>query len=141
MTAGDKLPADPGARRIALIVWLVAATLGTVAIWWLSTYIQSLTELGRTNREAAAALFKTRVLPALWVVALVSLGAGGVLARHGIQALRTGAFPPEGARLIRDTPRQSGGAVRMIGILLTTAGILIALLPLGMVLLVMWALR
>ena len=53
-----------------MIVWLVGATAGTIAVWWLSSYIESLTELGRTDRAAAAALFKSRVLPALWVVAL-----------------------------------------------------------------------
>jgi hypothetical protein len=141
MTVPDKIPADRGARRLAVIVWIVAATLGTFAVWWLSSYIESLTELGRTDRDAAAALFKSRVLPALWVVALVSLGAGGVLARHGLLVLRTGRFPPDGARVVRDTVQRSGSPARIAGILLMTAGVLMAILPLGMVLLMMWALR
>jgi hypothetical protein len=141
MTANDRIPADPGARRLAVIIWIVAATLGTVAVWWLSSYIESLTELGRTNRAAAAELFRSRVLPALWVVALVSLGAGGVLARHGVQVFRSGRFPPDGARVVRETTRRTGGAARLAGILLTTAGVLMAILPVGMVLVVMWVLR
>ena len=32
-----------------MVVWLAAATLGTVAVWWLSSYIESLSELGRTD--------------------------------------------------------------------------------------------
>jgi hypothetical protein len=135
------IPADPKARRVAVIVWLVAATLGTAAVWWLSRYIESLTELGRTDRAAAAELFRSRVLPALWVVAVVSLGAGGVLARHGIQVLRTGRFPPDGGRVAPDIARQTGGATRLAGILLAAAGVMMAILPVGMVLLVMWALR
>ena len=139
--AAAKIPADPQAKRLAVMVWLVGATVGTIAVWWLSSYIESLTELGRTDRAAAAALFKSRVLPALWVVALVSLVAGGVLARHGLLVLRAGRFPPDGTRVIRDTPQRTGGAARAAGILLTTAGVLMALLPVAMVLLMMWAMR
>jgi hypothetical protein len=137
----DIVPTDPGARRLAVIAWIVAAALGTVAVWWLSTYIESLTALGRTDREAAAALFKSRVLPALWVVSLISVVAGGVLARHGLQVLRSGRFPLDGPRVARDTPRRTGGAARVIGILLTTAGVLMSILPVAIVLLMMWALR
>ncbi len=140
MTAA-KIPADPQAKRLAVMVWLVGATVGTIAVWWLSSYIESLTELGRTDRAAAAALFKSRVLPALWVVALVSLVAGGVLARHGLLVLRAGRFPPGGTPVIRDTTQRTGGAARAAGILLTTAGVLMALLPVAMVLLMMWAMR
>jgi hypothetical protein len=140
MPGPNKIPADPRARRIAVIVWLIAI-LGTVAVWWLSTYVESLTELGKTDREAAAALFKSRVLPALWVVALISLGAGGVLARHGLVVLRTGRYPPDGSRVARDTVQRTGGTARAAGILLTTAGVFMAILPVAMVLFAMWATR
>ena len=141
MPGPNNMPAHPGARRLAVIVWLIAATLGTVAVWWLSSYIESLTELGRTDRAAASALFKSRVLPALWVVALISLGAGGVLARHGLIVLRTRRFPPDGTRVVRDTVQQTGGAARVAGILLTTAGVLMAILPVAMVLVMMYAMK
>ena len=93
----------PRARRLAVALWIVAATLGTAAVWWLSSYIESLTVLGRTDRDAAAALFRSRVLPALWAVALVSIVAGAVLARQGYQVLRAGRFPLDGTRVLRDT--------------------------------------
>jgi hypothetical protein len=141
MIRPNMIPADPKARRLAVIVWLIAATLGTAAVWWLSRYIESLGELGRTDRAAAAELFRSRVLPALWVVAVVSLGAGGVLARPGIQVLRTGRFPPDGGRVAPDIARQTGGATRLAGIFLAAAGVMMAIFPVGMVLLVMWALR
>ena len=141
MPTDDSLPADPRARRLAVILWVVAATLGTAAVWWLSSYIESLTVLGRTDRDAAAALFKSRVLPALWAVALVSIVAGAVLARQGQQVLRAGRFPLDGARVVRDTSRQTAGSARIIGIVLMTAGVLMALLPLGVAGLVTWALR
>ena len=140
MPTDDILPADPRARRLAVILWVVAATLGTAAVWWLSSYIESLTVLGRTDRDAAAALFRSRVLPALWAVALVSIVAGAVLARQGWQVLRAGRFPLDGTRVVRDTPRQAGGSARVIGVVLVTAGVLMALLPLAVVGLVTWAL-
>jgi hypothetical protein len=141
MAGPHKIAATGTTRRLAVIIWLIAATAGTVAVWWLSTYIESLTELGRRDRAAAAALFKSRVLPALWIVALMSLIAGAVLARHGITALRTRRFPPDGTAVVRDTAQQTGGAARMAGILLTTAGVLMAVLPIAMVVFLMWALR
>jgi hypothetical protein len=141
MPIDDILPADSRARRLAVIIWVVAASLGTAAVWWLSSYIEALTVLGRTDRDAASALFRSRVLPALWVVALVSIVAGAVLARHGLQVLRSGRFPLDSARVIRDTPRRTGGAARLVGIVLTTAGVLMAILPAAMVGLMMWALR
>src|SRR4029453_19642168 len=110
MTRPNIIPADPKARRLGVIIWVVAATLGTAAVWWLSRYIESLTELGRTDRAAATALFRSRVLPALWVVALISLGAGGVLARHGLLVLRTKRFPPDGSRALRATGKATGPA-------------------------------
>jgi hypothetical protein len=140
MPTDDILPADPRARRLAVILWVVAATLGTAAVWWLSSYIESLTVLGRTDRDAAAALFRSRVLPALWAVALVSVVAGAVLARQGWHVLRAGRFFLDGTRLVRNTPRQAGGSARVIGIVLVTAGVLMALLPLAVVGLVTWAL-
>ena len=141
MPTDDSLPAEPRGRRLAVILWIVAAMLGTAAVWWLSSYIESLTVLGRTDRDAAAALFKSRVLPALWAVALVSIVAGAVLARQGQQVLRTGRFPLDGGRVVRDTSRQTAGSARIIGIVLMTAGVLMALLPLGVAGLVTWALR
>lgn len=134
-------PADPGARRSAIVVWIVVATLGTIAVWRLSRYVESLTELGRSDPAAASALFKSRVLPGLWLVAAVSIVAGTVLARHGLQVIRTGEFPAPATRVVRDAPRQSGGTARAVGWLLVTAGILMAIVPLLTVGAMTWALR
>ncbi len=76
----DFLPADPKARRLALIVWGVAAVAGTVAVWWLSSYLEALTELARTDRAASLALFRSRVLPALTAVVLVAVVCGALAA-------------------------------------------------------------
>ena len=51
------------------------------------------------------------------------------------------AFLRMALRVIRDTTKRTGGAARAAGILLTTAGVLMALLPVAMVLLMMWAMQ
>ena len=83
------VPADPAARRAALMLWTVAALAGTVAVWWLSSYIEDLTALARTDREASLALFRSRVLPALAVVVIVAVSAGILLVRQGLRIVRT----------------------------------------------------
>ena len=136
----DLLPADPKARRRALIIWAAAALLGTVAVFWLTTYLDSLTELARTDREASLQLFRTRVLPALIVVVLVAVASGALLARYGLHIMRTEQFPPEAAGLVRPTRRRSGRAARAIGLLIAVTGFLLAAVPLGTVAIVIWML-
>ena len=137
----DLLPADPKARRLALVVWAVGAVVGTIAVWYLSSYLDTLTELGRTDREAALALFRSRVLPALVVVVLVAVVSGALLLRQGLQIYRTGEFPPSGAALIRGATRKTGPAARAIGALLAGTGFLLAAVPLASLSLVLWMLR
>jgi hypothetical protein len=118
----DLLPADPRARRLAILVWSAAAIFGTAAVWWLSTYIDSLTALLQTDRRAAVQLFRTRVLPAVFVVALVGVAAGGLVFRQG-QQLRRGA---------RGHP---------VGTLMAIAGVILAIVPPVMVAMLFWLLR
>jgi hypothetical protein len=137
----DLLPADPRARRVAMIVWLIAAVAGTVAVWWLSSYLDSLTELARTDRAASLALFRSRVLPALMLVVLVAVVCGSLLLRQGLQILRSEQFPVEGARLIRQTPRRTGRSARLIGGFMALLGFLMAAVPLAVLSFVLWLLR
>jgi hypothetical protein len=137
----DLLPADPKARRLALAVWAAGAVAGTIAVWYLSSYLDTLSELGRTDREAALALFRSRVLPALAVVVLVAVVSGALLLRQGLQIYRTGEFPPSGAALIRTTPKRTGPAARAIGAVLAATGFLLAAVPLAILSLVLWMLR
>ena len=137
----DLLPADPKARRLALTVWVIGAVAGTIAVWYLSTYLDALTELGRTDRDAALALFRSRVLPALVVVVLVAVVSGALLLRQGLQIYRTGEFPPSGAPFIGATSKKSGPAARAIGAILAATGFLLAAVPLAILSLVLWMLR
>jgi hypothetical protein len=137
----DFLPADPRARRWALIAWAIGAVAGTVAVWWLSSYLDTLSELARTDREASLHLFRARVLPALVVVVLVAVIAGAMLLRLGLQVFRTSVFPPAGASLIRPASAAGAGTARAIGAVLAVTGFLLAAIPLAILSVVLWLLR
>ena len=95
---------------------------GTVAVWWLSSYLDTLTALAQTDRDAALVLFRTRAIPALLVVVGVAVAAGAVLLRQGLQIARAG---PEG---------------RLLGNLMAAAGFLLAAVPLALISVVFWLL-
>ena len=118
------LPTPTGPRRLALIVWVVAAIGGSVAVWWLSSYLETLTTLAQTDREAALALFRSRAMPALLVVVAVAVAAGAVLLRHGLQIARG------------DEPQS-----RMVGNVMVMAGFILAAVPLVLISVVFWLLR
>lgn len=109
--------------RLALIGWAVAALGGSAAVWWLSTYLESLTALAQTDRGAALELFRTRAMPALLLVVAVAVAAGAVLLRQGLQIARAGA-------------RES----RFLGNLVAAAGFLLAAVPLALISVVFWVL-
>ena len=117
----DLLPVDPKARRLALIVWGVAAVAGTVAVWWLSSYLEALTELARSDRAASLALFRSRVLPALTAVVLVAVVCGALLLKQGLEIQRSNS--------------------RLIGAFMAFAGFLMAAVPLIVLSIVLWMLR
>ena len=110
--------------RLALIGWAIAAIAGSVAVWWLSSYLDELTALAATDRTAALALFRTRAVPALLAVVLVAVGAGSVLLRQGLQIARS-----------------DDGRGRVLGRVIAAAGFLLAAVPLLLIIVVFWLLR
>ena len=109
--------------RLALVALAIAALGGTAAVWWLSTYLESLTALAQTDRGAALALFRTRAMPALLLVVGVAVAAGAVLLRQGLQMARA-----------------SGREGRFLGNMIATAGFLLAAIPLALISVVFWVL-
>jgi hypothetical protein len=110
--------------RLTLIAWIVAAVAGSVAVWWLSSYLDELTALAATDRPAALELFRTRALPALVVVVAVAVASGAVLLRQGL--------------LLARAPETQG---HLLGRLLAAAGFLLAAVPLALISVVFWLLR
>jgi hypothetical protein len=110
--------------RLTLLAWIVAAAAGSVAVWWLSSYLDELTTLAATDRQAALDLFRSRALPALAVVVAVAVGSGAVLLRQGLALARA--------------PEAQG---HLLGRLLAAAGFLLAAVPLALISVVFWLLR
>ena len=106
-----------------MVGWMLAALLGSVAVWWLSSYIEQLSRLAATDRDAALALFRTRALPALLVVVGVAVAAGAVLLRHGLRLARGGE--PQ---------------ARAVGNTIAVAGFVLAAVPLMLISVVFWVL-
>lgn len=137
----DLLPADPRARRLAVIILLAGGAVGTLVVWWLSSYVEYLTTLAQTDRDASLHLFRTRVLPVLGVVTLGAVLCGALMMRQGALIARSGEFPPPGSPLVRPARRQRGKAARAIGYAFIVLGLLMAAGPLAGLGIVIWLLR
>ena len=120
-------------------MWTTIAVVGTIAVWWFSSYLDSLTALARTDRAAALEQFRWRVLPVFSLLVIVAVFAGGVLLRQGVRLVRLGRLRVEDAGTV-DNP---GGQTRrspVIGWILALAGFLMAGVPLAMLSLLFWLL-
>jgi hypothetical protein len=124
MRTANSEPRSAALKRLGMIAWTVAAIGGTIAVWWLSSYIDGLTTLAETDRSAALELFRTRALPALLAVVAVAVASGAVLLRQGLQIART---------------RERGG--RTVGNVVAAAGFMLAAVPLALISIVLYLLR
>jgi hypothetical protein len=136
-----RMPGPPGATHPALISWILLAIAGSVVIWWLTSYLNDLTQLARTDHAAAVALFKSRVLPAFVITVAAGVAGGVLLIRQGLQVVRAREFPPDGMLMMRDTPRTHGRGAAAVGWLLAATGFLLAAVPLAMLGIILWLLR
>jgi hypothetical protein len=122
-----------GGNRVTLAAWTIAAVAGTLGVWWLSRYLETLVALAETDRDGAIVLFRSRALPALLAIVGIAAAAGAILMRQGLQ-------------LVSDANRSTGrsrdrGSARLLGWMLAVAGFVMAAVPLGMTAMVFWLLR
>jgi hypothetical protein len=123
--------------RRAFIVWLVAAVIGSIAVWWLRSYLNELSELAQTDRAAALDLFRTRGVPALLVVVAIAVASGAMLMRQGLQMVNTAR---DGHRAESNgTPRRPPAL--MAGWVMASAGFILAAVPLALASVVLWLVR
>jgi hypothetical protein len=132
---------DKAPSRIVLAVWAAAAIGGSVAVWWLTSYLDSLTELARTDRSQALEMFRTRVVPPLVVVVLMAVAAGSLLLRHGLQIVRAGEIPIANPELREELHARGARPARTLGWVLAIAGFVVAAVPLVMISIVFWLLQ
>jgi hypothetical protein len=119
--------------RRTLIAWGVAAAVGTVAAWWLRSYLNDLAVLAQTDRATALELFRTRGLPALFVVVAIAVAAGATLMRQGLQMVNsTRADEPPRDRTTGRPP------AAVAGWLMASAGFVLAAVPLALTAVVLW---
>jgi hypothetical protein len=126
-------------NRRTVIVWVIAGSIGTVAVWWLRSYLNDLAVLAQTDRAAALELFRTRGLPALLVVVGIAVAAGATLMRQGLQMVNSG----------RDDVRRDSQGDRatnrppavVAGWMMASAGFVLAAVPLTLMSVVLWLLR
>lgn len=123
-------------NRRTLIVWAIAAGVGTVAVWWLRSYLNDLTVLAETDRAAALELFRTRGLPALLVVVAISVAAGAALMRHGLQMVNAARADED-----RSEGRSSRPPAVAAGWTIASAGFVLAAVPLALAAIVLWLIR
>jgi hypothetical protein len=105
-------PADPAARRLALIIVVVIGALGIIPIIWLQDALDTISELRRSDPLEATRMMLavSRLLGA--VTAVVCFATAIWLAWLSFQINRAERFPLPHARLVRDTPVLTGAAAR-----------------------------
>jgi hypothetical protein len=128
----DVQPADPQARRTAMVIVGVASVAGLLLI-----------VLARQFRPELEAWVTADPAPRIRVIfgAMTLLTAGPVLGmaaylwQLGQRTLRSGRYPPPGLRVTRDTPVESGRAAttigkmfRMLAVALASAAVLLGVL-------------
>jgi len=104
--------ADPGTRRFAVACVVVAAALGAGALSLLDTYRQSLLSWFLAN--APHVRVSIIVVALLLLLAPLLLMAAWVW-KYGVRVVRDGRHPPNGVKVIRDTPVSYGAVAQLYG--------------------------
>lgn len=116
-------PADPAARRAALLTLCVCALLGACVVWSFERYLSG--TLAASDPEA----YRERLYRAVYALAVLSfvglLLAGGGLMQLGRRILVAERFPPPGAWVVRPTPVRTGRRARILGRCVLLAGTLL----------------
>jgi hypothetical protein len=121
-------PADPVARRRALIAAVAIAAIGWAAFFVLQEWLAGFR--GGNPVETRRAL-EAALIWGSWAVCLPVAALATWLWLEGGRVRRAGRFPPPGARVIRDTPILHGDAARRRATAYRIIAILLGLLSAG----------
>jgi hypothetical protein len=132
--------ADPRARRTAVAYVAVGAALGAGATFLFERHRQSLLSwlVGASPQVQAGVI--GAALVALCVPLLLT---AAWMWRYAVRVRRTNRHPPEGVKLVRDTPVCHGAAARRYGLLYQSLAALFVLAALAIAGLawMLWRLR
>jgi hypothetical protein len=124
-------PADPGARRRALIGAGVIAVLGWAAYFALQDWLAHIR--GPDPARVREAL-EDALIWGSWAASLPVAAFAAWLWRLGVRVARAERYPPPGAKVIRDTPVLHGEQARLRAVLFRVLAAFLGLLSAGTVL-------
>jgi hypothetical protein len=105
-------PADPKARRRALVIVLVIASLGLATVVAVNGFFQELEALARADPERAAQQLVGALKILAAGLALCLLGASGWLCNLSRRTYGSQRFPPPGVAVVRDVRVAIGAKAR-----------------------------
>jgi hypothetical protein len=124
-------PADPDARRRALVAVVVIAVAAMCGYFVLEDWLAGVKQ--RPPAQAREALSNALEWGS-WSVALPLMVLGAQLWRWGRRVRESQRFPPPGAKLARVTPVRTGAAARTRARALQISAVILYLLTVGLVL-------
>jgi hypothetical protein len=119
------IPADPSLRRVALVAWLLLGAIGATAVWYVSSVVDDARALAQYDARGAFLEIQRIAIPMIIGTTLVGVGAAAYFLLTAVRVMRSGRFPPPGARVVRATPIRSGPAAQRLGVVLTVIALII----------------
>ena len=119
------IPADPALRRVAILAWLALGVLGALAIWYVSSVLENARALAVHDVRGAFLEVQRVTIPMMIAMTLVGIASGAWLLLTAVRVVRSGRFPPPGARVLRPTAIRSGPVARRLGIVLVVMALLV----------------
>lgn len=128
-------PADPRARRVALLVLAAGFVAGVALLWALEAGRPAVARWLREDPARTAARARLLLAGLALATSGPALAAGVYLWRLGSRIVTAERFPPPGLRMVQDTMVLTGDAARTrgrifqaLGLVLFVAGSALALL-------------
>lgn len=102
------IPADPKARKKAIILLVILFGISIVFMVPVITKLDQLNALSKESPERAFQLFLECMWPAFWFSAFGGVVIAGYMFNLGLRIRREQRFPPTGMPVVRDTVLRTG---------------------------------
>ena len=119
-------PADPGARRRALVLVIVGIAVGALLIWAFDRGTPALQRWLTEDRQATRARIQVSLVVFALFVVVPPVAFGVYMWSIGNRVRRHGRFPPPGLTMIAATPVLTGDAAQRRAAILQMLGAFIA---------------